>query len=117
MKEVSLEFMGMLVLGLMQLGNFWFNAAKNRRDEAAVSKSELEAVENRLDGKIGALEKRVERKTDLAASVLREDFAEVFEQLKSLNTAVTAVTTSNTILSQKTISLEGKIDVLNNRLK
>ena len=107
----------MLVLGLMQLGNFWFNAAGNRRAEAAVTQTELNKVESRLDGKILALEKRVERKTDSAATVLREDFAEVFEQLKNLNASVVAVTTSSNIMAQKTISLEGKIDVLNNRLK
>lgn len=111
------EFMGLLVLGLMQLGNFWFNAAKNRRDEAAVTKAELKEVELRLDAKIIGLERRVERKTNTSDENIRDDFKTVFAQLEKLNSAVTAVTTSSEVLTQKTIAMEGKIDVLNSKVK
>lgn len=112
---ITPEFMGLLVLGIMQIGNFWFNAARNKREEAAVTKAELKAVEDRLDGKIATLEKRIERKHDAMAENIREDFQNVFGQLKDLNAGVAEVSTRAEITGQRIVSVETKLEALINR--
>lgn len=116
-QTLSPEFMGLLVLGILQLGNFWFNASKNRRDEAAVTKQELKEVELRLDTKIIALDRRLERKTDQMRDEFRENFENIFNQLKDLNKGVATSSTQTEVVSQRLIALEGKVDVLNGKLK
>lgn len=116
-QSLSPEFMGLLVLGLLQLGNFWFNASKNRRDEAAVTKQELKEVELRLDTKIIGLDRRLERKTDVAREEIRADFLNVFNQLAGLREDMAAAKTQTESTSQGIIALERKIDVLNSKVK
>lgn len=115
-QTLSPEFMGLLVLGIMQLGNFWFNAAKNRRDEAAVTKAELKEVELRLDAKIIALDRRLERKTDQARDEIREDFQNVFKQLSALKEDMASAKAQTEITSQRIIAMESKVDALNNKI-
>ncbi len=108
--------MGLLVLGIMQLGNFWFNAAKNRRDEAAVTKAELKEVETRLDAKIIGLDRRLERKTDLAREEIRQDFQNVFAQLTELGQDMATAKTRTEETSQRIISIDTKIDSINSKI-
>lgn len=109
--------MGLLVIGLMQLGNFWFNAMKHRRDEEGVNRDELKEVETRLDSKISALERRVDRKTDQLRTDLREDFNNVFAQLKHLNATSSALSSTSELANQRMLALEAKIDVLTTKVK
>lgn len=115
-QTLSPEFMGMLVLGIMQLGNFWFNAARNRRDEAAVTKAELKDVEARIERKIRDVEDRHAEAGETSRKEIREDFQNVFKQLTALKEGMAATKTQSELTSQKVISLETKMDTLSQKI-
>lgn len=116
MDKISPEFIGMLVLGLMQLGQFWFGFMKNRREEEGVKREELNAVETRLDVKMTALEVRLEKKADRAREEQRGDFQEVFKRLNSLESSMASVAKGQEVAEQRLQAFDHKLDVIGSKV-
>lgn len=119
MEKMTPEFIGLLVLAAMQIANFWFHAAKHRRDEDSVKRAEMKEVEARLESKmakldaeIKAMEVKIERKSDVMREEIRADLGLAFEKVNHLSVELSAIKSVVEHLDQRMIRIESKLDNL-----
>lgn len=119
MDKVTPEFIGLMVLAAMQIANFWFNAAKHKREEDSVKRAEMKETEARLEKEIArlkaeikAVEAKLERKADVSREEFRVDLGGIYEKMNSVGEQTSAVKATVDHLDQRMIRLESKLDSL-----
>lgn len=102
------EIVALVILGLMNILNFWFAVAKHIKDRDQVTRAEVVEMVIRLERE----NKRLERITEVSREEVRGDLAEIYRKLSSLSDVTAAVKPTLEHVTQQMIRMEHKLDNL-----